>query len=77
MDPEIDYTRLSGEYFQVAAGLAIFSKYGGSRTVYAEHDILYAGPNPNEVIISVEDMEFLDSIQWFPIEEDGCWGKFT
>jgi hypothetical protein len=55
----------------------IFAKYGEGRfNTYAEHDIIYAGPDP--AIVSDEDKKRLSELGWF-IGEDtqNCFSCFT
>ena len=75
MDPhdEPNYKTWAG----LAEAFQIFSKYGkGEYRTQAEHDVIYAGPSPNDV--SSEDRKRLKEIGWHEDEEGpGCFGYFT
>lgn len=56
----------------------IFASYADGGTdssfeISAEHDELYAGPDPETV--SEEDKKRLDELGWF--ESDGCFQRFV
>jgi len=67
--------------YKTWAGLAesftIFAKYGeGKWKTLAEHDIIYAGPNPEEV--SKEDIKRLEQLGWDVSPDDlECFGYLT
>lgn len=52
----------------------IFAKYGDWQEVAAEHDIVYAGPNPAEM--KSDDIARLTELGWLE-SEYGCWERFV
>lgn len=61
-----------------ARAFTIFALYpdGGSDEVAAEHDEVYAGPNPD--VVSPEHLAELETLGWTPDSESGeCFHKFT
>ena len=66
--------------YKTWAGLAeafeIFSRYDeGKFKTSAEHDVIYAGPNPKDV--STPDVMRLEQLGWHIEEEFDCFGYFT
>lgn len=65
-------------YADWAQAFAIFAKYKDlghdSGGVSAQHDVVYAGPDP--AVVSPEDTEILTSLRWLPSDEAPCWQKF-
>lgn len=56
------------DYERIKAGFEIFDKYEGYQEVAAEHDRIFAGPDPE--IVSDEDKETLEEIGWHVDEYD-------
>ena len=67
------------KWSEMAEAFNIFAKYSNKDSsyddTYAEHDVIYAGPKPEEV--SEEDKKRLDELGWHPSEGYPCWLKFT
>lgn len=64
-------------YAAWAEAFTIFERYLPNEKwaqVAGEHDVVYAGPNPETV--SDEDRARLDQLGWIPSEFD-CFQKFT
>lgn len=55
-------------------GLLICSQYQEFDCVCAEHDIIYAGPDPEDM--SEHDRAIMLELGWHETDED-CWGFFT
>lgn len=53
----------------------IFSKYEVDASVAVGHDIIYAGPEPEDV--SDDDMKRLEELGWFIDAEFGCLARFV
>lgn len=53
----------------------IFEKYDHFKNIHAEHDVIYAGPDPEK--ISDEDLEKIIALNWLPDNENGCFYKFV
>lgn len=53
---------MSSQIKRISEGLIIFQKYPNSDDVMAEHDIIYAGPSPTNVI--PEDLARLAELGW-------------
>ena len=49
-------------YEKLIAALQIFNKYGHSKFLSAEHDEIFAGPEPSDV--SAEDIAELEKLGW-------------
>ena len=63
-------------YAGLAESFEIFSKYDeGKLRTSAEHDIIYAGPDPKDV--STPDAIRLKQLGWHTEEELDCFGYFT
>lgn len=63
-------------YSDIIDGLVIFDKYErGYQEFAAEHDVVYAGPSPDDV--SKEDLERLEKFGWHPDESFDCFYKFV
>lgn len=60
---------------ELAEAFMIFARYGGKQDLSAEHDVIYAGPDPSKVVR--EDVERLDKLGWAVEEEFGCFRMFT
>lgn len=56
-------------------GFQIFAKYDHIDDTSAEHEIFYAGPDPE--VVSEEDLKRLDELGWFPQEKYNCFAHFT
>jgi len=54
--------------------LNIFAKYPHREHLSAEHDIIYAGPSPDEV--TSEDKATLEELGWHESDAD-CFYKFV
>ena len=64
------------KWSEFAEAFSIFAKYGDKDYhTYAEHDIIYAGPDPKEV--SGEDQIRLKELGWSIDEGNNSWYKFT
>ena len=63
---------------RVAKGLLIFMKYDPESDVYAEHDIIYAGPSRKNLgeISDVDAIE-LKKLGWHHDKEYDSWAKFV
>lgn len=64
-----------GDYVSLAKAFMIFAKYEGPQNVAAEHDKIFAGPNPEAM--TVEDINALHSLQWYPDNDLECFYYFT
>ena len=54
----------------------IFQRYGALvMDISAEHDVIYAGPDPAKV--SEEDKDRLDTLGWNSSEEYACFYRFV
>lgn len=53
----------------------IFDKYDHFKEIHAEHDEIYAGPDPEA--LSNEDMNKIIELGWLPDNENGCFYKFV
>jgi hypothetical protein len=53
----------------------IFARYTHIPHVAVEHDIIYAGSDPD--LVSTEDRERLEQLGWFPAGQFGCFQKFV
>ena len=63
-------------YNELAKAFTIFAKYSPQYAdVSAEHDVLYAGPDPETV--SDEDKKALSELGWEPETEYNCFYYFT
>jgi len=63
------------EYEKLIEALTIFNKYDhDDKSVAAEHDVVYAGPNP--VDVSAEDTARLEELRWHPCEYS-CFAMYT
>lgn len=60
---------------QMIRAFQIFDEYDGYQDISAEHDVIYAGPDPENV--SVADKAELASLGWHPEREFGCFRRFT
>ena len=61
-----------------AEAFSIFAKYGAEDSycnVSAEHDELYAGPEPD--IVTATDTQRLNELGWSPDKRTNCFRKFT
>lgn len=59
-----------------AEAFTIFAKYSdGADHVAAEHDEVFAGPDPD--VVSSEDVARLEALGWRADAKLGCFGKFT
>lgn len=80
-DPGDDFLKdpRSGTYEGWAAAFTIFAKYSGKDghidSTAAEHDAVYAGPDPE--IVSAEDKLALLRLGWCKDDETICFRKFT
>jgi hypothetical protein len=65
-------------YKEWAESFTIFDKYTDPDKpfgdVSAEHDEIYAGPDPEDV--SIEDKERLDTLGWQEEDKYGCFSYF-
>ena len=52
------------KYDKITAGFTIFNKYEHGKWFMAEHDAIYAGPDPDDV--SDEDKVELEKLGWHP-----------
>lgn len=65
---------------KVAAGLALLAQYQSqdeSQGIAAEHDVIYAGPDEAEEVVSQDHQQQLDELGWFVSEEFGCYQIFV
>ena len=60
---------------RISLGLQIFQKYPGDHEVSAQHDILYAGADPE--VMTENDKEVVEKLGWHEEIEYDCWGFFT
>jgi hypothetical protein len=58
---------------RVIAGLTILMKY--DRNIAVEHDVIYAGGDPNEV--SSEDAAVLEALKWHIDRSCDSYAKFV
>ena len=65
------------DFDKIIAGLNIFRRFLKENELYvaAEHDVIYAGPNPDVVPDDVKAE--LESLRWHPNEEFECFQLFT
>ena len=63
------------KYEEITQAFAIFTRYEHEHGVDAQHDIIYAGPDPD--VMSPEDRAAVEALGWHPEEEYECWGMFT
>lgn len=63
------------EYEKFIAAFKIFAKYPHTGGISAEHDIVYAGPSPEDV--SQEDIDALDELGWHIDEWASGFSKFV
>lgn len=61
-------------YQRIIEAFQIFEKYDHFKNVHAEHDELYAGPDPS--VVSEEELVKLDELGWIADEENGCFYMF-
>jgi len=61
-------------YDEIIEAFTIFKKYSSNDSISAEHDELFAGPDPS--IVSKEDLARLKQLHWHPVEY-GCFRMFT
>lgn len=62
----------------IMEGLQILSKYYPEDDYCsAEHDVFFAGDNDENVLMSKEDTERLDTLGWFVDDEIDSWAIFT
>lgn len=69
---ETQYSSLT-KVQKCAAAFAIFARYSAEE-VSAEHDVIYAGPNPDKV--SREDIDILKELGWRESPYD-CFETYT
>ena len=62
-------------YARLTEAVAIFARYPGDDSIAAQHDELYAGPDPT--LVSAEDLARLDVLGWFPNDRHACFQAFT
>lgn len=62
-------------YEEYSKAFLIFAKYEGIQDVSAEHDVIYAGPNPEEV--SLQDKLALEDLHWFADTEYACFMRYV
>lgn len=66
---------------EVINGLQILQKYAGKESdrIDAQHDVIYAGPNLEELEgkITEEDKAKLEELGWHEDSEGDCWARFT
>jgi hypothetical protein len=63
-------------YAAWAEAFAIFANYAGEGgEVAAEHDVVYACPDVEEM--TEADRKRLEELGWFISEEFECWTRFT
>lgn len=66
------------EYEAMAQAFQIFAKYndtGALTGISAEHDVIYAGPDPG--VVSAEDLARLAELHWNPEEEFDTFRRFV
>ena len=66
-----DDTRLG----RLIEALTIFQKYPDAKGYSAQHDTLYAGPDPMQT--GHDDCRRLYELGWIPNNEFECWQVFT
>jgi hypothetical protein len=59
----------------LAEAFTIFAGYPGADDVSAEHDVLFAGPDP--AVVSAEHTARLEELGWFTNSEFDCFSYFT
>jgi hypothetical protein len=62
-------------YDKITRAFAVFAKYDHTPGVAAEHDLIYAGPDPDEM--SPDDVATVEALGWHREGEYECWGLFT
>lgn len=60
----------------IIRGLQLFEGYPGVGDVYAEHDVILAGPK-DALSVSAADQADLDKLGWFISKEFDCWAIFV
>jgi hypothetical protein len=69
----VNFKNNSSEY---AEAFSIFSQYDNKPfSVHAEHDEIFAGPNPS--VVSAEHLKRLNELGWRKHEEFECFCIFT
>lgn len=63
------------EYEKLRKALDIFAKYEHRPWLSAEHDELFAGPDPS--VVSAEDIEALDQLGWSVSSEPDMFRLFV
>lgn len=64
------------DYTDMARAMEIFASYDGQREgISAEHDEIFAGPNP--LVVSAEHLAELEELLWFPVPDSGTFRYFT
>lgn len=70
---------MSKKWIGWSEAFAIFAKYAEPEAVIdgvaAEHDEVYAGPDPS--VVSPEDLHRLEALGWTPDSRHECFSKFT
>lgn len=61
---------------EVIAGLQVLGKYD-SDAICAEHDVIYAGPQLEDLELSEEDRKTLEANGWHEDSEGNCWARFV
>lgn len=70
-----DYVMTHKEWIESITIFAFYAENGGDShlEVYAEHDEIFLGPNPE--IVSPKHLKRLDELGW--LESDGCFQRFA
>lgn len=64
------------EYQHMARAMEIFASYDDdSASVSAEHDEIYAGPDPT--VVSAEHIAELGQLDWHPVPDSNTFRMFT
>lgn len=61
---------------EVLEGLKILAKYD-SGSICAEHDVIFAGPQLEDVEMTEEDEKALKAYGWHQDQEGNCWARFV
>lgn len=64
------------DYADMARAMQIFASYNGQREdISAEHDEIFAGPDP--AAVSAEHLDELEGLNWLPVRGLNTFRYFT
>jgi hypothetical protein len=67
---------MSSVYDEMARAFTIFASYPDERPgISAEHDEIWAGPNP--AVMTAEDLAELEQLRWMPDHAHETFHRFT